>query len=111
MSVGEAGGAAFVQEVDVLDEEAEEWNHDLQGRRRDGGREREEERCSQNCTNRDGEVVKTRQQGDPDNIKELNSTNDQHLLQLRLASLSVSLHLAGKAIKHYWSFWPGGITQ
>lgn len=31
VSVGQAGGAAFVQEVDVLDEEAEERDHDLQG--------------------------------------------------------------------------------
>lgn len=37
MSIGEAGGASFVQEVDVLNEEAEERNDDLQGRRRDGG--------------------------------------------------------------------------
>lgn len=32
VSVGQPGGAAFVQEVDVFDEEAEEGNHDLQER-------------------------------------------------------------------------------
>lgn len=37
VSVGKAGGTAFVQEVDVLDEEAEERDHDLQGRREGGG--------------------------------------------------------------------------
>lgn len=46
VSVGEAGGAAFVQEVDVLDEEAEERNHDLQGGRRKGGSEGVRERRS-----------------------------------------------------------------
>lgn len=86
VSIGEAGGAALVQEVDVLDEEAEERNHDLQGRGRNGGNEGVRGRRSVvvKTAPTEMETVSRPESKETQTIQELNRTNEQHLFEAQV---------------------------